>query len=150
MMGEKGPHYTPNARGSINMKQIPKVIRAYEAILNSPHGITENEILYRCRLSSGRNYPTQLERILGIVLCRVKESNPDGIGDHLRYRILCREDAEKVARLINLKRNSNKLPPLDPSMLNNILALYPSDIMKQGGLYCDCDGRIPGIIGFIC
>lgn len=48
----------PKRRDSINMKQIPKAIRAYEEILKSPQGITENEILYRCRLSSGRNYPT--------------------------------------------------------------------------------------------
>lgn len=126
---------TLNEQRGTAMNKTPKVIRAYEAILNNPQGITENEILYRCRLSSGRNYPTQLERTLGIVLCRVKVSNPDGIGDHLRYRILCREDAEKVARLINLKRNNNKLPPLDPAILSNTLDFYPSDIMKQGGLY---------------
>lgn len=57
-------------RDSINMKQIPKAIRAYEQILKSPQGITENEILFRCHLSSGRNYPTKLERELGITLYR--------------------------------------------------------------------------------
>ena len=114
-------------RDSINMKQIPKVTKAYEEILNSPQGITENEILYRCRLSSGRNYPTKLERALGIVLFRAKELNPDGIGDHFRYRIISREDAETVAQHINLKRSKHKLPPLDPAKLNNILSLYPSE-----------------------
>lgn len=111
----------------INMKQIPKVIRACEEILKSPQGITENEILFRCHLSSGRNYPTKLERELDIVLYRGKEPNPDGIGGHLRYRITSREDAEQVAQFINLKRSKYSLPPLDPAILNNVLALYPSD-----------------------
>ncbi len=109
------------------MKQIPKVIRAYEEILKSPQGITENEILRRCRLSSGRNYPTKLERELKITIHRIKEANPDGIGNHLRYRITSKEDAEKVAQFINIKRHKYKLPPLDPAILNNLLALYPSD-----------------------
>lgn len=113
------------------MKQIPKAIRAYEQILKSPQGITENEILFRCHLSSGRNYPTKLERELGIILYRVKEQNPDGIGGHLRYRIISREDAEKVAQLINNKRHQHKLPPLDPVILSNILALYPSNQTQE-------------------
>ena len=117
----------------INMKQIPKVIRAYEIILSSPQGITENDILFRCRLSSGRNYPTKLERVLGIMLHRAKELNPDGIGDHLRYQITSREDAEKVAQLINLKRSKYSLPPLDLAILNNVLALYPSDKQQTKG-----------------
>ena len=114
-------------RDNTTMNKIPKVIRAYEVILSSPQGITENDILYRCRLSSGRNYPTKLERVLGIMFHRAKELNPDGIGDHLRYQITSREDAEKVAQLINLKRSKYSLPPLDPAILNNVLALYPSD-----------------------
>lgn len=118
-------------RDSINMKQIPKAIRAYEQILKSPQGITENEILFRCHLSSGRNYPTKLERELGITLYRVKEPNPDGIGGHLRYRIISREDAEKVAQFINNKLHQHKLPPLDPIILSNILALYPSNQAQE-------------------
>lgn len=113
------------------MKQIPKAIRAYEQILKSPQGITENEILFRCHLSSGRNYPTKLERELGIILYRVKEQNPDGIGGHLRYRIVSKEDAERVAQFINIKRHPHKLPPLDPVILSNILALYPSNQTQE-------------------
>ncbi len=113
--------------------KTPKVIRAYEAILKSPQGITENEILYRCHLSSGRNYPTKLERTLQITLHRTKELNPDGIGDHFRYRIISKEDAEKVAQLINLKKTQHKLPPLDPATLDNILALYPSKTSDDEG-----------------
>ncbi|MDI5349365.1 hypothetical protein MJL48_30015, partial [Salmonella enterica subsp. enterica serovar Kentucky] len=41
---------------------------------------TENDILRYCRLSSGRNYATELERQLGITLERIDEKNPDGIG----------------------------------------------------------------------
>ena len=117
-------------RDNTTMNKIPKVIRACEEILKSPHGITENDILYRCRLSSGRNYPTKLERELGIILYRTKEANPDGIGEHSRYRITSREDAEKVAQFINLKRSKHSLPPLDPAILNNVLSLYPSDTQQ--------------------
>lgn len=63
---------------------------------------------------------------MGIIIYRVKEPNPDGIGSHLRYRIISKEDAEKIAQFINSKRHNHKLPPLDPAILNNILALYPS------------------------
>lgn len=114
-------------RESINMKPIPKAIRAYEEILKSPQGITENDILSRCHLSSGRNYPTKLERVLGVIFYRVKEPNPDGIGSHFRYRIISKEDAEKVAQFINTNRHKHKFPPLDSSILNNILSLYPSE-----------------------
>ncbi|EFW51749.1 hypothetical protein SDB_00816 [Shigella dysenteriae CDC 74-1112] len=59
-------------------------------------GWTENDILRYCRLSSGRNYATELERQLGITLERIDEKNPDGIGTHLRYRFSCRGDVLKV------------------------------------------------------
>jgi hypothetical protein len=43
-------------------------------------GWTENDILHNCRLSSGRNYASELERELDICLDRLEEKNPDGIG----------------------------------------------------------------------
>ncbi|EOA7316286.1 hypothetical protein ACIOOC_004925, partial [Escherichia coli] len=70
-------------------------------------GWTENDILRYCRLSSGRNYATELERQLGITLERIDEKNPDGIGTHLRYRFSCRGDVLKVITHINHLANIN-------------------------------------------
>ncbi len=42
------------------------------------NGFTENEILIHCRLSSGRNYPNELERLLNIELERIDEPKPQG------------------------------------------------------------------------
>jgi hypothetical protein len=43
-------------------------------------GWTENDILRYCRLSSGRNYASELERRLDIQLERIDEKNPTGSG----------------------------------------------------------------------
>ncbi len=59
-------------------------------------GCTENDILYYCRLSYGRNYATELERQLGITLERIDEKHPDGIGTHLRHRFPSLGDILKV------------------------------------------------------
>jgi hypothetical protein len=64
-------------------------------------GWTENDILRYCRLSSGRNYASELERRLDIQLERIDEKNPDGIGSHLRYRFTGRGDVLKVIQLVN-------------------------------------------------
>jgi hypothetical protein len=68
-------------------------------------GWTENDILRYCRLSSGRNYASELERRLDIQLERIDEKNPDGIGSHLRYRFTGRGDVLKVIRLVGNDSN---------------------------------------------
>ncbi|CAH3320955.1 hypothetical protein [Escherichia coli] len=60
-------------------KRTPKKHRARVYMLRTGiEGWTENDILRYCRLSSGRNYATELERQLGITLERIDEKNPDG------------------------------------------------------------------------
>ncbi|WP_392564730.1 hypothetical protein RHO13_04795 [Orbus wheelerorum] len=82
-------------------KKLPKKPRAYLLIAcTGNNGITENEILTVCRLSSGRNYCSELERKLNITLKRVDESNTDGIGSHFRYYLASKEDTQKVINLI--------------------------------------------------
>lgn len=76
-------------------KRTPKKHRARVYMLRTGvEGWTENDILRYCRLSSGRNYASELERTLSITLERIDEKNPDGIGSHLRYRFVCRGDAQ--------------------------------------------------------
>ncbi|HCH01171.1 MAG TPA: hypothetical protein DEV85_04665 [Vibrio sp.] len=106
-------------------KRPPKKYRAYLQILQAgSKGITENEILRICRLSSGRNYPTELERKLGIVFKREKEPNPDGEGSHTRYTITNRCDAYKVIVHINETAQRGGYTPLDKAEVENLLALY--------------------------
>lgn len=85
-------------------------------------GVTEIELLDDCRVISGRNYPTELERKLGIKLGR------DGIGTHLLYWITCHEDAVKVAEHINTKRKRRHADFLSGSELEALLTRDP-----QGG-----------------
>lgn len=83
-------------------RPVPKKHRARIFMLRSGvDGFTENDILRHCRLSSGRNYPTELERLLDIRLERIDEQNTDGIGSHYRYRFSKRSDALEVINLVN-------------------------------------------------
>ena len=88
-------------------------------------GWTENDILRYCRLSSGRNYASELERQLDIQLERIDEKNPDGIGAHLRYRFSCRGDVLKVIKLVNNNAAINEHHGLSQQDIADILNLYP-------------------------
>lgn len=106
-------------------KRLPKKCRAYLLIACSGmNGITENEILLNCRLSSGRNYASDLERLLNIKLSRHNEANPDGIGGHFRYFLTNREDTQKVIELII--RYDKEL--ISNYYINQILDQYPSNV----------------------
>ncbi|PPL17051.1 hypothetical protein UN63_06550 [Oceanisphaera arctica] len=102
-----------------------KTERAYLLLLSCPGGVTENDILRHCRLSSGRNYASQVERTLGIRLHREDAPNPDGIGRHYRYRITNRSDAERVAGLIGQMRQRRKVPALSPGEVAHLITPYP-------------------------
>ncbi|HBA3798210.1 TPA: hypothetical protein J5G26_002149 [Escherichia coli] len=73
---------TPLTKSLQAPKRTPKKHRARVYMLRTGiEGWTENDILRYCRLSSGRNYATELERQLGITLERIDEKNPDGTGN---------------------------------------------------------------------
>ncbi|WP_275076537.1 hypothetical protein [Providencia rettgeri] len=116
-----------NSTASILSKNPPKKHRARLYMLGTGiNGFTENEILIHCRLSSGRNYPNELERLLNIELERIDEPNPDGIGSHYRYRFKTAQDAQKVINLINKRAEQGNYQSLDKALVNNILSLYPT------------------------
>lgn len=116
-----------NVTASILSKNPPKKHRARLYMLGTGiNGFTENEILIHCRLSSGRNYPNELERLLNIELERIDEPNPDGIGSHYRYRFKTAQDAQKVINLINKRAEHGNYQSLDKALVNNILSLYPT------------------------
>ncbi len=109
-------------------KPVPKKHKARVLILLSgTTGITENEILRCCRLSSGRNYLTELERRLDIQFERIDEANPDGIGSHYRYRFIKRADVHKVITLVNACAVTNGHQPLNQMDVEGILNLYPDN-----------------------
>ncbi|WP_228723085.1 hypothetical protein [Limnobaculum xujianqingii] len=106
----------------------PKKHRARLYMLRTGvNGFTENEILYYCRLSSGRNYASELERRCAIHLERIDERNPDGIGSHYRYRFACRDDVQRVISLVNARATTSGYPALTLGEINDILSLYPDD-----------------------
>ena len=108
-------------------KRTPKKHRARLYMLGTGiNGFTENEILIHCRLSSARNYASELERKLDITLDRIDEPNPDGIGSHYRYRFKTAQDAQKVINLINERAEQGNYQTLDKAYVNNILSLYPT------------------------
>ena len=62
-------------------KRTPKKHRDRVYMLRTGvEGWTENDILRYCRLSSGRNYASELERRLDIQLERIDEKIPDAGG----------------------------------------------------------------------
>lgn len=124
--------HAPSCVASINdtqplaLKPAPKKHKARVLILRSGvTGITENEILRYCRLSSGRNYLTELERRLDIQFERIDEANPDGIGSHYRYRFIKRSDVQKVITLVNACAVTNGHQPINQMDVEGILNLYP-------------------------
>lgn len=109
-------------------KPVPKKHKARVLIPRSGEsGITENEILRHCRLSSGRNYITDLERRLDMQFERIDEANPDGIGSHYRYRFIKRADVKKVIALVNASAVTNGHQPLNQLDVGDILELYPDN-----------------------
>lgn len=90
-------------------------------------GWTENDILRYCRLSSGRNYASEIERRLDIQLERIDEKNPDGIGSHLRYRFTGRSDVLKVIQLVNNNATAGGYYGLSTQEIAEILSLYPDN-----------------------
>lgn len=106
--------------------RTPKKHRARVYMLRTGvEGWTENDILRYCRLSSGRNYASEMERMLDIRLERIDEKNPDGIGSHLRYRITCSADALRIIQLINHNAQLQKYNGLSQQDIAEILTLYP-------------------------
>lgn len=108
------------------IKPAPKKHRARVFMMRTGvKGFTENEILRYCRLSSARNYATELERQLDIRLERTDEPNGDGIGSHFRYRITCRADVMRVIQLVNHNAAAGGYTGLSQHEVNDILSLYP-------------------------
>jgi len=95
------------------------------------NGFTENEILHYCRLSSARNYATELERRLDIRLERLDEPNGDGIGSHFRYRITCRADALSIIQLVNNNAAAGGYEGLSQQAIAEILTLYPDTFTAE-------------------
>ena len=109
-------------------KRTPKKHRARVYMLRTGiEGWTENDILRYCRLSSGRNYASEIERRLDIQLERIDEKNPDGIGAHLRYRFTCRSDVLKVIHLVNHNAAAGGYYGLSKQDISDILNLYPDN-----------------------
>jgi hypothetical protein len=111
---------------SHHIKPAPKKHRARAYMLKTGvNGWTENDILKYCRLSSGRNYASELERRLDIHLERIDEKNPDGIGSHFRYRIMSRLDALRVIDLMKYHASVGGYSGLTKEEVRDILDLYP-------------------------
>lgn len=122
----RGSDVTPPAHSIQQMKRTPKKHRARVYMLSSGvEGWTENDILRYCRLSSGRNYASELERLIDIRLERIDEKNPDGIGAHLRYRFVCRNDVIKTIQYVNHMAAVNEHEGLSTQEITDILNLYP-------------------------
>ncbi|MFU0734008.1 hypothetical protein [Klebsiella quasipneumoniae] len=124
----RGSDVTPPAPTTQAPRRTPKKHRARVYMLRTGvEGWTENDILRYCRLSSGRNYASELERELDICLERLEEKNPDGIGAHMRYRFACRGDVLKVIQFVNRMAAVNQHCGLSKQDIADILNLYPDN-----------------------
>ena len=125
----RGSDVTPPAPTTQAPRRTPKKHRARIYMLRTGvEGWTENDILRYCRLSSGRNYASELERELDICLERLEEKNPDGIGAHMRYRFACRGDVLKVIQFVNRMAAVNQHYGLSKQDIADILNLYPDNL----------------------
>ncbi|EPC9791848.1 hypothetical protein ACR3Z7_005051 [Klebsiella variicola] len=124
----RGSAVTPPAAPTQAPRRTPKKHRAHVHMLRTGvEGWTENDILRYCRLSSGRNYASEIERRLDIQLERVDEKNPDGIGSHLRYRFACRGDVLKVIQFVTHRAAAGGYYGLSKQDIADILNLYPEN-----------------------
>lgn len=124
--GTRTSDITPTNSTIQLFKRTPKKHRARVYMLRTgEEGWTENDILRYCRLSSGRNYASEIERSLDIQLERIDEKNPDGIGAHLRYRFVSRGDVRRVIQLVNRNAAAGGYQGLSQSEITDILNLYP-------------------------
>lgn len=124
----RGSDVTPPAPTTQAPRRTPKKHRDRIYMLRTGvEGWTENDILRYCRLSSGRNYASELERELDICLERLEEKNPDGIGAHMRYRFACRGDVLKVIQFVNRMAAVNQHYGLSKQDIADILNLYPDN-----------------------
>ena len=124
----RGTDITPPTSPVQPFKRTPKKHRARVYMLRTGvEGWTENDILRYCRLSSGRNYASELERRLDIQLERIDEKNPDGIGAYLRYRFTCRSDVLKVIKFVNHSAAVAGYNGLSTQEISDILSLYPDN-----------------------
>lgn len=122
----RGSEVTPATSYKQAPRRTPKKHRARVYMLRTGvEGWTENDILRYCRLSSGRNYATELERELSICLERLEEKNPDGIGAHMRYRFAGRYDVLKVIQFVNHMAAINQHSGISAQDITDILKLYP-------------------------
>lgn len=120
---------TPTPSHEQASKRTPKKHRARVYMLRTGvEGWTENDILRYCRLSSGRNYASEMERRLDIQLERIDEENPDGIGAHLRYRFVSRGDVLRVIQLVNHNAAAGGYEGLSQQEITDILNLYPDTL----------------------
>jgi len=120
---------TPTTSHEQVPKRTPKKHRARVYMLRTGvEGWTENDILRYCRLSSGRNYASEMERRLDIQLERIDEKNPDGIGAHLRYRFVSRSDVLRVIQLVNHNAAAGGYQGLSQPEITDILNLYPDTL----------------------
>lgn len=125
----RGSDVTPATSHKQAPRRTPKKHRARVYMLRTGvEGWTENDILRYCRLSSGRNYATELERELSICLERLEEKNPDGIGAHMRYRFTGRYDVLKVIQFVNHMAAINQHGGLSAQDITDILKLYPDNL----------------------
>ena len=120
----RGSDVTPATSHKQAPRRTPKKHRARVYMLRTGvEGWTENDILRYCRLSSGRNYATELERELSICLERLEEKNPDGIGAHMRYRFTGRYGVLKVIQLVNHMAVINQHGGISAQDITDILKL---------------------------
>ncbi|MCB5310761.1 hypothetical protein [Yersinia massiliensis] len=107
---------------------IPKKHYARLYMLRSgTRGFTKNEILRYCHLSSGRNYATDIELLLGIQLERINEINNGDIANYYRYRINSRCDVIQIMELVSHNATIKGHQQLTQDEINDILDLYPEE-----------------------
>ncbi|WP_439243772.1 hypothetical protein [Lonepinella sp. BR2474] len=107
-------------------KRPDRLERIAMALLLSPEGISEREIMISENITSGRNEVNKLEPLLDIKFKREWENTADGYGQYYRYSIPNREVAQKLIKYVNAKAHERmNIERFDERLTEIVLNGFP-------------------------
>ncbi|OOE45311.1 hypothetical protein [Salinivibrio kushneri] len=119
-----------NKRESQTSTDVPataasKKLRAMLFMLENPNGVTEKSINRAASVMSGRNYPTNLQRMHDIKLVEPKERRRGRDGSlYTIYQLASATEAKKLMTLVLFHCQQHGLTPPDEEYLSQLVQQF--------------------------
>lgn len=117
-----------------NSEATKRELVACHLLSNGPTGISALSALAGLSDLNARNSISELRRHNGIIIFDeffAHQHNGGGVAHLKRYWLADREQARKVAELVNLKRKQRGAPPLSQGQVARYLAAFPTQHSHQ-------------------